>query len=164
MDNAVSTDPFAPIPSAVEPAIRANTKADFVPILPAPLPLPEAIRHRRHGGPSQTWRYLDGAGNLLFAVCRFDPVGRKKEVLPYTCGRAGWQWQALPAPRPLYGLDRLAARPHAPVLVVEGEKTADAAAEMFPDHVAVTWQGGTGAVGMADWRLLAGRRVAVWPD
>ncbi len=164
MDNAVSTDPFAPIPSAVEPAIRANTKADFVPILPAPLPLPEAIRHGRHGGPSQTWRYLDAAGNLLFAVCRFDPVGRKKVVLPYTCGAVGWQWQAPPAPRPLYGLDRLAERPDAPVLVVEGEKAADAAAALFPDRVAVAWQGGTPAVGKADLTPLRGRPMAVWPD
>ncbi len=68
------------------------------------------------------------------------------------------------APTPLYGLDRLAARPDAPVLVVEGEKAADAAAVLFPGRVAVAWQGGTPAVGKADWTPLRGRPVAVWPD
>jgi putative DNA primase/helicase len=69
-----------------------------------------------------------------------------------------------PAPRPFYGLDRLAARPSAPVLVVEGEKAADAAATLFPEYVTVTWPGGGKAVGKAEWRALAGRAVAAWPD
>ena len=36
---------------------------------------------------------------------------------------------AFPEPRPLYGLDRLAAKPAATVLLVEGEKCADAGHE-----------------------------------
>ncbi len=71
---------------------------------------------------------------------------------------------APPAPRPLFGLDRLAARPDAPVLVVEGEKAADAATELFPGHACLSWQGGTNATAKADWTPLAGRSVAVWPD
>jgi hypothetical protein len=78
-------------------------------ILPAPLPLPATIRHQRLGTPSATWRYLDATGALLFAVCRFDPPRDRKQILPLTCGRDGWRWRAPPAPRPLYGLDRLAA-------------------------------------------------------
>jgi putative DNA primase/helicase len=64
----------------------------------------------------------------------------------------------------LYGLDRLAARLGAPVLICEGEKAADAATVLCPHHVAVTWIGGTAAVGYADWTPLAGRDVLVWPD
>lgn len=67
-------------------------------------------------------------------------------------------------PRPLYGLDRLAAAPAAPVLIVEGEKTADAAADLFPGFAVTSWSGGSKAVGKADWRALAGRRVAILPD
>lgn len=164
------TDPFTPLPpagaSAAPPSAAGGTAPPerAAPILPAPLALPEAIQHRRHGAPSMVWRYRDAAGALLFAVCRFDPPGRRKEVLPYTCGAEGWHWKAPPEPRPLYGLDRLATRPDALVLLVEGEKAADAAAALFPDHVVMTWQGGGSAIGTADWRPLAGRRVAVWPD
>ncbi|MCK8787741.1 DUF927 domain-containing protein [Roseomonas sp. NAR14] len=135
----------------------------WAPILPAPLPLPKALRHRDHGVPSTVWRYLAADGALLFAVARFDtPAG--KQVLPYCGGAGGWRWRAAPVPRPLYGLDRLAARLDAPVLVVEGEKTADAAAALFPDHAVLTWPGGCKAVLRADWTPLADRVVVIWPD
>ena len=68
------------------------------------------------------------------------------------------------APRPLYGLDRLAACLEAAVILCEGEKAADAAAELFPEHVAVTSPGGSKAAGKANWSALAQRRVTIWPD
>ncbi len=160
-------DAFAPLDAGDMPVSspdRASApRAEWTPILPAPRPLPATIRHPRHGTPAQVWRYADAAGALLLAVARFDlPSG--KEVLPYTCGATGWRWKAPPAPRPLYGLDRLAARPDAPVLVVEGERTADAAGALFPECVAVTWPGGALATAKVDWSPLAGRHVVVWPD
>ena len=96
------------------------------------------------------------------------PAG-EKSILPLSyceddAGRRSWRWQHLPAPRPLYGLDHLVLRAAAPVLVVEGEKAADAAAKLFPDHVAVTSSGGSNAAGKADWSPLAGRQVVIWPD
>jgi uncharacterized protein (DUF927 family) len=109
------------------------------------------------------WRYRDAAGALLFVVARFD-TPRGKEVLPFCCGADGWRWKAAPAPRPLYGLDHLAARSDAPVLLVEGEKTADAAANLFPTYVAMTWPGGSKAMAKCDWSSLAGRSVTLWPD
>jgi hypothetical protein len=105
-------------------------------IMPAPRPLPETIRHQRLGAPSATWHYRDADGRLLFLVARFDPPGERKQILPLTCDGSGWRWRAPPAPRPLYGLDRLAARPDAAVIVTEGEKASDAAAALFPDMVA----------------------------
>ena len=74
-----------------------------------------------------------------------------------------WFWKALPAPRPLYGLDHLAARPEAPVLICEGEKAADAAQKIFPGHVVVTSRRRRGG---AQSRLgnLKGREVLIWPD
>jgi len=133
-------------------------------IQPAPRPLPAKLRHNRLGTPTAIWRYTDAAGDLLFIVARFDPPGARKEILPMTCGADGWRWKAPPAPRPLYGLHRLAAHPAAPVLVVEGEKVADAAAQAFPDLVPIAWLGGAQAVAKADWSALQGRRVAIWPD
>jgi putative DNA primase/helicase len=164
---------FTPLPeaprgtTATTAAPRAKAAADWLPELPAPEEPPAVPRHPKHGTPSATWAYRDAEGRPLFVVARFDPPDGK-EVMPLTFGtlrgRRGWQWKAPPTPSPLYGLPDLAARPAAPVLVVEGEKTADAAALLFPEHVAVTWQGGSNAAGRADWTPLAGRRVTVWPD
>jgi hypothetical protein len=152
----MTDDPFAPLPPASEsrePAAIADA--------PAAMPLPEMIEHRRHGTPSQVWRYDNAEGALLYAVLRFDTPNGKKQVLPFTCGAEEWEYKAPPALRPIYNLPGLAARPDAPVLVVEGEKAADAAAALFPDFVVTTWQGGCNATGKADWSLLRGRRVIV---
>jgi hypothetical protein len=157
MLDRVHHDPVAPPADEID-------RDTWSPIMPAPLPLPATIRHRRLGTASATWRYLDAAGALLFLVARFDPPAERKQILPYTCGPNGWRWHAPPAPRPLYGLDRLAARPDAAVIVTEGEKTADAAATIFTDYVAITWPGGSMATGKVDWSPLRGRRVVVWPD
>src|SRR5690606_11815434 len=119
------------------------------------------------------WRYNDAAGNLLGCVVRYDKPANgaqgDKQVKPFTfCegpdGAREWRNKSWTAPRPLYGLDRLAARPDAPVLVVEGEKAADGAAERFPDHVVITSPGGSNAAGKADWSPLKGRQVTIWPD
>jgi hypothetical protein len=80
------------------------------------------------------WRYRDSTGrHCIFATARYDPDdgGAEKTFRPI-CRINGCVATKFPIPRPLYGLDRLAARPDDPVLVVEGEKTADAAAELIP--------------------------------
>lgn len=158
-------DPFAPLPEAppLPPAEPAPARVPGM-LAPATLPLPEVIRHRQHGTASLVWHYRDAAGALLFAVVRFDKPGGGKEVLPYSPTATGWAWKAPPAPRPLYGLHDLAQRPAAPVLLVEGEKAAEAAAGLFPGHVAMTWQGGAQAIGKADLTSLTGRGVTLWPD
>ena len=98
---------------------------------------------------------------------RFDtPDG--KAVLPLCYGQYGsnppqWTWKALPEPRPLYGLPKLTAMPDALILLVEGEKTADAAQAYFPHHAALTWGGGAKAVSKADFSPLQGRKVITWP-
>ena len=143
--------------------------ATFTPILPVPQSAPEpARRHPQHGQYSQSWRYEDIQGRTLAYAVRFDlPDG--KAVLPLCYGKYGsnppqWTWKALPEPRPLYGLPKLAAMPDASVLLVEGEKTADAAQVYFPHHAALTWSGGSNAVGKADFSPLQGRNVIIWPD
>lgn len=119
------------------------------------------------------WRYLDGQGCLLFFTVRFDKAGQvtaerkpAKMVWPYSYhGGKGWRWRGWGRRyNPLYGLDKLFANPDAPVLLVEGEKTADATAILFPQHVVVTWLGGTGQLGKADFSPLQGRDVVYWPD
>src|SRR6185437_10623059 len=116
-------------------------------VLPVPDDAPRELPRHRLGKPARWWVYRGAAGGRLFVVARFDKPDGDKEVLPLTyCegpeGKREWRWQAPPEPRPLYGLDRLARCPDAPVVVTEGEKAADAAGELFQDCVAITSQGG----------------------
>jgi putative DNA primase/helicase len=168
----LALDPFAPLAvNAVAPAAEGASEPDSKPVPVCPVPdaaPPPSFRHPSHGEPTEVWTYRDASRRVLGYVARFDtPEG--KQILPRSwCrlpeGGHGWCWRALPEPRPLYGLDRLALRPNAPVLVVEGEKATDAAGVIFPEAVAVTSPGGAGAARKADWTPLAGRRVLIWPD
>lgn len=120
------------------------------------------------GKPSRTWRYNDSDGALLGFVARYDTQGGK-EIRCWTWGARGteaprWGCGHWTAPRPLYGLDRLASRYDAPVLIVEGEKAADAAQALLPQYVVITWPGGANARKHVDLSPLKGRRVDLWPD
>ena len=164
----LAVEPFAPLGAAEIAPVTPPPQA-LVPIVPVPDDAPEAsFHHFKHGAPFAVWTYRDAERRVLGHVARFDtPDG--KQILPRSwCrsveGPARWAWKALPAPRPLYGLDRLASIPNAPVLVVEGEKTADASQERFLTHVVTTWPGGSKAAGKADWTALRGRDVIIWPD
>jgi putative DNA primase/helicase len=97
-------------------------------------------------------------------VHRFDPPGGRKQFSPQIWTPDGWKWKAPPEPRPLYGLDRLAGRPNAPVVIAEGEKAADAAAALLPDFVAISTMNGAQAPGKSDLAPLQGRSVHIWPD
>lgn len=143
----------------------------FIPLLPVPPSAPEPPRrHGQLGTYTQLWRYLDEAGRLLACVARFSREDGSKVILPLSYGREGgtgspgWFWKALPEPRPLYGLHGLALRPEAPVLLVEGEKTADAAQRLFPEYAVLTWSGGANAVCRSAYAPLRFRRVTIWPD
>ena len=50
------------------------------------------------------------------------------------------------------------------MLVVEGEKAADAAAARFSDYVVITSSGGANAARRTDWGELSDRKVTIWPD
>ena len=106
-------------------------------------------------GAEHVWPYGSG-----FLVCRFPG----KKIRPLWWDGDAWRWKAPPAPRPLYRLDALRQRPDAPVLIVEGEKTADAAQRLLPSAVVVTWPSGCKAIDKADWSPLSGRRCVLWPD
>jgi putative DNA primase/helicase len=105
-------------------------------------------------GAENVWRYSD-----TFMVCRFP--GKKIRPLCWLGSR--WDWKAPLAPRPLLNLDQLRTRTGT-VLVVEGEKAADAAAKLYPKAVVTTWPSGCKAIDKADWSPLIGRNVILWPD
>jgi uncharacterized protein (DUF927 family) len=189
---AGGADPFAPPTDADRAraaAIPAGSGGEAgeddgaVELRPSPEqhPPPHRFKHWQHGEPSRVWIYRTADGGPVVAAARYDFTAADgtpdKHVLPWCYGRrvwtdrkgnpqdrTGWHCKAPPALRPLYGLDRLSARPAAPVLVTEGEKAADAAALLFPDAVCITSQGGSKAPGKSDWTPLQGRRVTIWPD
>ena len=177
------SDPFAPFTpsSSVGSGDRRADVWEPGPV-PGEVPPANAIRHWKHGPASARWIYRDITGAPLFCVARFDLEGGEKQVLPYSYGHRvwtvasgpnkgkrrdvrGWHFKAHRSPRPLYGLQQLgASADNVPVLLVEGEKTADAAAILFRDMIVVTSQGGAKAADKADWDVLAGRHVVLWPD
>ncbi len=116
------------------------------------------------------WAYRTPDGALVGYTCRVNLPDGGKDVLPIvwaTNGRnARWQRQAFGKPRPIYRGERLAAMPAATVLVVEGEKKADALAPLLEPLgiLPVAWAGGSKAVKHTDWMPLQGRKVACWPD
>ncbi|HER27442.1 MAG TPA: hypothetical protein ENI69_10075, partial [Rhodospirillales bacterium] len=103
------------------------------------------------------WDYLGGDGALLACVYRYDPPG----------GKQFRPWDVLarkmkaPNPRPLY--NQPAIRSAEEVVLVEGEKAAEALIEQ--GICATTAMNGASApVEKTDWSPLAAKRVLIWPD
>ena len=161
----------AAVPPVPAPAREKAPRTPWTPIVPAPADAttPPAAHYAR-GKPQKVWTYHDAAGRILGFVYRFIKSDGGKEVLPVVwarnedTGATEWHWMQWPEPRPLYGLDRLAAKPDAVVLLVEGEKCADAGHDELPDFAVVAWPGGGKADGKVDWKPLAGRKVVTWAD
>jgi putative DNA primase/helicase len=117
--------------------------------------------------PSMVFPYRDIDGELLGYVMRveFDDGKKVTPTVRYVRladGSEAWATVPFPTPRPLYW-------PRAPIatgqiIIVEGEKAADAAARLLPPLSVCTWPGGTQGVKHACWDILAGRSVVIWPD
>lgn len=157
--------------SAPAAAPPKGTTATWTPVMPVPENAPPPPKaHPRRGRPSATHAYHAADGRVIGYVCRWEAKGeQRKEFSPLTwCvnqrGQGEWRWQGWTPKRPLYGLDLVDARPVALVIVVEGEKAADAARSLLPEFVAVTWPNGAASVDKADFLPLAGRDVILWPD
>jgi len=144
----------------------APTWTQIVPV-PETAPAP-TFRHHKFGDPAHKWEYRTAEGGLIGYIVRYNLPDGGKDVVPRCyCtdanGRREWRWLSFLKPRPIYGLDHLAQNPTAGVIIVEGEKAADAARSICPG-VVVTWPGGSKAIRYVDWSPLAGRRVIIWPD
>lgn len=158
----------------------ANSTAG-TPAWKAVIPIPdEAMRkipkqHGKNGKPSKVWIYRSADGLPVMVLYRFDlksdDSGAPRKVFapltwcqPSGTGASCWRWQGLPEPRPLLRLNELTSRLTAPIVMCEGEKAADAAAELLPGYVATCWPNGTNSWQKADFAPLAGRDVLLWPD
>lgn len=155
---------------------------DWVPaIAPASAKAPTTLYVNRDGEWVEqkvvaAWPYRDVEGNLHAYTCRVEhtkPDGSiGKDVIPVcwktntTTGEQKFKQGALPEPRLLYGAELLSANPQHNVILVEGEKAADAGRRLLAGLpvTVMTWPGGCKAVDKAQWQLLAGRKVVGWPD
>jgi putative DNA primase/helicase len=132
LDNA-----FVPLAAEEIVATVGDDCCDGENVAPVPADAPEKpATHPRLGRPSARWVYRNRNGCQIFEQWRFDLLGERKQFVPLSLWRDAsglrWRWKGVPKPRPLYGLDRLGARPDASVVICEGEKAADAAAQVLP--------------------------------
>lgn len=130
-------------------------------IKPADLapPRPEAGRPRI----VKTYDYTDGAGRLLYQVCRLEPKSfRQRRPDPDKPG--AWLWNMAGVDRVLYRLPEVRAAVEAGrvVFIVEGEKDADALAAL--GICATCNPGGAGKWQDNYTAALRGARIAVIPD
>ncbi|MCY4196580.1 MAG: CHC2 zinc finger domain-containing protein [Rhodobacteraceae bacterium] len=127
--------------------------------------------------------YRDLDGRLVAMVARRNRTGGGKDIYPLTwrirpADQMGyWTVTGWPsgARKPVYGVERMSgAKPPLSLLVVEGEKTADAAAELLwrEGWICLSPMGGGKAAAHADWTFLAKHYASVsdktvivlWPD
>lgn len=133
--------------------------------------------------PAMVFPYRDPAGELLGYVMRLEWVDdegqRHKAPITVTwCEyahedgqhRQGWALKGFPEPKPLYRLEALQEmidRGEEPVvLLVEGEKAANAAARIMAgtEFVPMAWPNGTGSYALVDFSPLKNLNVVYWPD
>lgn len=149
-----------PDPSKLNPTMPATspTLADFGFMSP---------------GPASIHVYNDANSRPLFGILRVpEDGGFQRQVIVHGTRHGIERWHLVDSADakdaigkavhggkvPLYGLDRLLARPDAPVLYMFDEYGADVAQEMLPDHVVVS--------GANETCLdpLSARAVTIWPD
>lgn len=169
---AIQSMPAVALP--VRSGLKAvNKEVDWVTEVPPETdPAPASMATHQYGEPTAVWCYktLDGKpwGYAARYMIKLDG-NERKAVLQWTYGRSvgetmgRWACKHFSRPRPLYGLEHL-YQADKRVLVVEGEKTADAARVLFPQDLVVTWPGGAAAVKYTDWTPLSGRECVMIPD
>ena len=128
------------------------------------------IYHPDLGEPNQVWLYHNDETKVISCICRFNPEGGKREIRPYSLTAYDdygeiWEWKHLPEPRPIYNLNNVTLQETKDVLIVEGEKAAEAAEVLLEGKMVVTtWSGGSNAVSKTDFSKLAHRSVYISPD
>ena len=154
--------PDAALPSqdTLITAYRANPEGNLLPIV--------------EGAVIPVHLYCTGKGDGVLLVIRYPVVGKDgqhdKAVRRWSwSSRSGW-WRAggtSNALLPLYRLPAFAAAdPERPILVVEGERTAETAVGMsaLSRYLVTCAVGGSSPAPGTDWKPVAGHPVYVLPD
>ncbi|TXH31736.1 MAG: hypothetical protein E6Q98_26670 [Rhodospirillaceae bacterium] len=168
---AAIRDPYADL-AAADPGAEEITAGQAVRCWNPKRPERPWVTYR----PSLVFAYRDKDNALIGYVLRIDLAnGRKitgRKITPQIRyarlpdGSSAWTHWPFDKPRPLYNLPALTAHPERQVLVVEGEKAAEAARRLFANlPLAVTcWPGGGKAAHHADWSVLRDRSIVLWGD
>ena len=115
------------------------------------------------------YRYYSSKGIPVGCVVRCDKDINGDNVKSFAQFSYDWikkRWQASWSgdEKPLYNLQEITARPDVPVMIVEGEKTAEAAKLLFPEYVVTTSCMGSASPRSSNWSALAGRDVIIARD
>jgi len=182
---AAEPPPRDPAPTKRRTMWRAQAAA------PAHAPEPDFVwSYRDESKPDKPWVKIAAAmhwayrrdGVLHGYVARINRIDSKgeavKETLPMTwCvdesdsrGSARWKWQGWEQPRPLFLPSGQSPAPNRMIVLVEGEKCAQALhdaiqAEGHEDYEVISWPGGCKGWAKADWAWVPeGAQVICWPD
>lgn len=167
----VGSDAISSAPAQAPQGVKdKGQRTEWEPVAVVPADAPAAPKaHVKRGLPQTIYTYRNVAGDLLGYIYRFVTSDGGKETLPVVyaqhreTGAFDWRWMQFSEPRPLYLPGTL--RDGKKVLIVEGEKCADAAHKVLGEKLdVVSWPGGGKATSKADWSLLAGKDILIWPD
>ena len=137
---------------------------------------PEMLFYKQLQNTEGNNKIIDGVyayKNIKNELCGYvvrikDITNDTKVTLPvvYTENNHGiksWRSKGLGDDRCLYN-EHLLKDSHKPVLIVEGEKTADVAQSLYPEFDVITWSGGANGFSKSNWNVLEGKQVTIWPD
>lgn len=155
-------------------------KKNFTPLIPVPDEAPHFTEntpasHNKefNSKPTSIYLYHTSDGSLVGYMVRWDFSNEdgkpKKSVIPYVYvednkGKKYWRGGGFPEPRPLYNLFDVTNRSKSPVIVVEGEKVANALKPLVPDCVVTTSAHGSKSPHKTDWSAMKDRDVIICPD
>ena len=108
-----------------------------------------------------TYEYKNRNGELLGYVVRVLGEEGKKQTLPASyCHNVkanidGWRLKGFSdnGYKPIYGIEKT-VNEKKPILIVEGEKTADYAERLLPQYCVISWMGGAQGTAKVNWRQL----------
>lgn len=118
----------------------------------------------------QRWFYSDGVCSFWIVRHNYPKqpgeTKAKKEIMPMKWNSFDEKWidgkPEMPAKGyPLYNLDRILEDPDAHIILVEGEKAADAIPAPF---IGTTFANGSRSIDKTDFSPLKGRTVTIWGD
>ena len=111
------------------------------------------------------WQYRTFDDELLCYTVRYK-TKTGKAVKPWICIDGEWKNKGFSNEKfvPFYNANLLKKYPHKPILIVEGEKTADAGNLLYPEFNVITWLGGSDRAKKIDPSFLTGKSVYILPD
>jgi len=170
---AIEGEAIKPIKEGGSSPTKATLDTELIPKKPVP-EFTEAnigvrTQARFKGGELSYYRYYSSKGIAVGCVvrCDMDIEGDKvKSFAQFSYDRIKEKWQGSWSGegKPLYNLQEIVTRVDAPIMIVEGEKTAEAAKLLFPDYIITTSCMGSASPRSSNWSFLRNRDVIIAPD